>query len=452
MTVFLFALTVYFFLASFKRTSLLYLLILGTAVGLLFNVRPNAVVLFPIMPLLIILALRKKDKQVREMATAFVLYTVGLCLSLSPFLVRNYRIANQWAVGPTQSGFNLYLGNNLANPDPYYRPVPFASSSPRVQGIHFTVEASRRIGKKLSPQEASTYWYREVLRIAGENPGAFFRKLWLKTLVFFNQFEAGDHYHIGYTANFVPFFKLPFPSLWLMLPLGLAGMSVTLLESRKSLALGLILFAYGATLVVFFCNTRYRLLLVVGLIPFAVIGVERFWFFIKIRNWQKIALYAAIGASFFVIEFLPVRATDDLSAYYNTHAIVLRSRKSVEEAMQYWEKSSRMDKPFSALSNLSLAGRYLRRKEINKAMGYLNKISEDSFAAAPKYELIGDIWMRRAQVEKAISAYTRCLEINSAQLRVRKKLISIYRKINPEKARVALKELKYIEFFYNSPY
>ena len=93
----------------------------------------------------------------------------------------------------------------------------------------------------------------------------------------------------------------------------------------------------------FFCNTRYRLPLAVGLIPFAVIGVERLWLFIKIRNWQTVALYITISAGFFLIEFLPVRATDDLSAYYNTHAIVLRSRGSMEEALQYLFRAIRTE-------------------------------------------------------------------------------------------------------------
>lgn len=53
--------------------------------------------------------------------------------------------------------------------------------------------------------------------------------------------------------------------------------------------------------------------------------------------------------------------------------------------------------------------------------------NENSFAAVPRYELMGDLWMRRAQIEKAVAAYKRSLKINSAQLRVRKKLISIYK-------------------------
>jgi 4-amino-4-deoxy-L-arabinose transferase-like glycosyltransferase len=142
--VFLFVLTVYFFLATFKRISLLTLFLLGIAAGLLFNVRPNAAVLIPLMPLLIIFSWNKQETSVKTLAAALVLFVVGLGLVLSPFVIRNYLVANQLAMGPSQSGFNLFLGNNLANPDPYYRPVPFANTSPRVQGIQFTVEASRR--------------------------------------------------------------------------------------------------------------------------------------------------------------------------------------------------------------------------------------------------------------------------------------------------------------------
>lgn len=450
--VFLFLLTVYFFLASFKRISLLTLFLLGLAAGLLFNVRPNAAVLIPLMPLLIIYSWNRQETPARQLAAALVLFVVGLGLVLSPFLIRNYLVANQFAMGPSQSGFNLYLGNNLANPDPYYRPVPFAQTSPRVQGIQFTVEASRRQNKQLTSSEASSYWSSEVIRMARQNPGAFARKMTQKTLVLFNQFQAGDHYNISFISKFVPFFKFPLPDLWLILPLGLTGLSMTFLNSRKSFALGLLLLTYGGTLIIFFCNTRYRLPIAVALIPLAVIGIERLVQFVATRNTKQIALWTFVCTGFVILEFLPVRATDDMTAYYNTHGLVLSARGSAEEAMQYWETSSQMEKPFSAFANISLAARYLEKQRLDEAETYLDKIPEDSFAAASKYEIVGDIAMARENVDTAISAYLSSLEINSAQLNVQRKLIKIYEKTHPDRVKTTDAELRYMESFYDSEF
>lgn len=84
MAVFFFALTVYFFLASYERNSPTLILFLGIAAGFLLNVRPNSMVLIPIMPLLILLARRKQGTPARAMTAAFVLYVAGLGLALSP--------------------------------------------------------------------------------------------------------------------------------------------------------------------------------------------------------------------------------------------------------------------------------------------------------------------------------------------------------------------------------
>ena len=448
LSVFLFALAIYLFVAVLNKYSMIKLLILGIAAGLMLNVRPNFVVITPLILLITLLSLSRKGAYKKSFFTALMLFIVGLSISISPFMVRNYRVSGNFALTTSQTGFNLYLGNNLQNSDPYYRPVPFASSSPFVQGVQFTIEASRRTHKKLSPQEASSYWSREVLTIALEQPAAFIWKLFQKTLVFFNQFEAGDHYHIGFISDFVGFFKFPFLSLWLILPFGMAGMAVSCVRPEKSLALFSTFLLYALTLIIFFTTTRYRLPLLVILIPFAVIGINYLNSFIKNGQFKNIAIYSSIAIAFFIVEFLPVRGAGDMTAYYNTHAIILDSKGFRDEAIGYWEKSSKMNKPFSAFANLALAGKYFTKGEIAKTIYYLDKIPENSFAAASKYEMTGDMLVHRGQIDKAIAAYQRSLEINSGQRRPRLKLIRIFDNIDRERALQEKEKLQYISSFY----
>ena len=108
-----------------------------------------------------------------------------------------------------------------------------------------------------------------------------------------------------------------------------------------------------------------------------------------------------------------------------------------------------MDKSYSAFANLSLAKHYLTKGDTDKAIGYLNKITDDSFASAPKHERMGDVMLRRGQVKKAMSAYKRSLEVNSGLRRPRQKLIRIYRKMDPEEAKTEYEKLKYILSFYD---
>lgn len=449
LSLFLFALTIYLFVAILNKKSIVKVFLLGIAAGLMLNVRGNFVIILPLILFVIFLNLYKNKSSLKILTAHLAVYIVGLSIAISPFMVRNYLVSGEIAPSTSHSGFNLYLGNNLQNPDPYYRPVPFASSSPFEQGVQFTIEASRRANKKLSSQEASSYWTYQVIKEALERPAAFLWKIFQKALVFFNRFEAGDHYNIGFISSFVPFFRLPFFSFWLILPFGMAGMAANIARSRKSLAVCSIFFLYAFTLITFYTSMRLRAPMLIILIPFAVMGITNILSYIRNRQFNRIVIYTAIAAVFFVIEFLPVQGTNDITAYYNTHAIILDSKGFEDEAIEYWEKSSRMNKPFSAFANLCLVEKYYRKGDVQKAAYYLDKIPDDSFAAASRYELIGDIMLHEGKVKKAISAYKKSLEINSGQRKTRLKLIKIYDKTDKKKASEEYEKLKYISSFYN---
>jgi 4-amino-4-deoxy-L-arabinose transferase-like glycosyltransferase len=449
LALFLFALTIAFLLSALDKNSLMKTALMGISAGFLMNVRPNAIVIIPFIPLFLLWSGWKSKKSPRFLMTTFLLYAIGLFTALSPFIIRNYRVAGEFVLSTTQTGQNLYYGNNPDSDAPYYRPAPFASSSPFEEGVQFSIEASRRQGKKLTHKEASSYWTGEVIKMALESPGSFFWKLIRKILALFNRFESGDHYHIGFMSNFIGFFKFPFLSLWMVLPFGIAGMVIDGFESRKSLAVTTVFCLYGLTLVVFFISTRLRLPLLIILIPFAVKGARHLYLFIKEKPPIGTRLYVTFVIVFFVVEFLPVRATGDMTPYYNTHALILDSKGLRENAMSYWEKSSQMNRGFSVYANISLASRYFGKRNIDKAFSYLKKIPDQSFAAAHKYELLGDIMMQQELVEKAVQAYERSLGINSGQKKVLLKLLLIYGKIDERKAEKTHEQLKYVSSFYN---
>ena len=444
----LFALTAFMLLDAIGKRGLIPTGLLGLAMGLLLHVRPNAVVLIPCLILLIVWNRYQNGDGLRTAAAHFGLCLLGLWIAVAPFVIRNYIVAGEFAVTTSQAGFNLYIGNNLGNPDPYYRPVPFASSSPFEQGIHFTVEASRRTGQTLSSTEASDYWTKETFHQSIADPLAFAGKVAQKSLVLVNQFDACDHYDIGFVSDFAKFFKLPFFSFWFVFPLGMAALAFRLFHDRKARALGLILAIYAATLVIFFTNARYRLPMLAILIPYAALGGIELVETLRRCEFRRAGIFAAAVLAFTVVEFLPIRATDDRTAYFNTHAIILHSRGFENEAIPYWRQSSDMKRPYSAFANISLAHKCFQRGLIQEGYGYLARIPESSFAAAAKYELKGDILFRQQKTGEAIQAYERSLAINSGQRRVLSKLIQIHQKRDPRKAVALEAQLKYISTFY----
>lgn len=421
---------------------------LGISAGLLLNVRPNAVALVPVILVILLWYFYQDGFLPKRLLLSAMVYGLGLAAAVSPFVIRNYVVANQAALTTTQTGFNLYLGNALQNPDPYSRPAPFAISSPFEQGIQFTIEASRRVGRKLTPGEASEYWTAEIFRQAVADPLAFARKTGQKILAVVNRFEACDHYDIEFMSHYAKIFQMPFLCFSVIFPPAMLGM-LTAWKNKKARALGVILLCYSATLVIFFTNGRYRLPMAAILIPFAALGFATLYREARNKLLLPFARHAAFCAFFVAVTFFPVQASDDVTAYYNTHAIILLSKGYEKEAMTFWKKSSEMNRPFSDFANLSLAGLYYRSGKLAYGNAYLNKISDDSFAAAYKYKMLGEVFARGKNPYAAIAAFEKSLSINSGQRQTRLQLINLYQISDPEKAGQEKERLKYIESFYD---
>ncbi len=445
LSVLLFASVVYLTIAIISRGSITKTVLSGISIGLLLNVRPQCIVIIPFLPLMLFWNNLKRSVSLKTHIISVGIFVAGFSIAVSPFLIRNYLVAGEVALTTSQSGFNLYQSNKVDRPGP----VGFAVTSPFAQGIQFTIEASRRVGKKLSSREASSYWKKETLKIVMEHPWRLLKKSLRKTVVFFQKFQLTDHYCIGFMSGFMPFFKIPFPGFGLIMPFGMAGMAVCFLANRKVKVMTLIFFLYASTHILFFTVTRYRLPLLVILIPLAVAGIERLVHYIKEKQLKRTCLYVVFVAVFFIIGLLPVRRTDDYTAYYNGHAILLNRKGFGDEAKRYWEKSSEMKGLYSDFANLSLARKYLLEKGLEKAAVYLGKISDESFAAAQKYDLTGDMMMLKKRIGSAVSCYEKSLEINSGQTGPRKKLVRIFSRIDKQRAKKEYEKLKYISSFYD---
>jgi tetratricopeptide (TPR) repeat protein len=393
-------------------------------------------------------AIYRENSSMIKGSIMFISFLVGLTIALLPFALRNYMVSGEFVLTTHQAGFNLYLGNNLDNPDPYYRPVPFATSYPPHQGIQFTIEASRRAGQKLSSAQASSYWIGEVVSVALTRPMDFMWKLWTKSLALLNRFEAGDHYNIDFMSQFAAFFRLPLPDLSVILPLGLAGLATTGFASRPAIGASIAAMVYGITLIIFFTNDRYRLPLLTLLIPFAVIGLEHLRAQMKQARLKSIAIYTGCLIFFAIVECLPINGTDDVTIYYNTHGLLLERKGANKEAIASWETSSSMNKPSSAFANLYLARKYLAKKDLETARSYLGMIPDSSFVAAWKYEVIGELLLSQGHIAEAVTAYERSLAINSGERGPRAKLINIFDRIDRDRARQEQEALRYISSFY----
>lgn len=446
--VFLFSLTALLLANAMTGNRLRSFFLLGLATGLLNATRENTIVFSVIILSLLLWTHFQSSKPLKRFASQGGIFIVGLLLALTPFMVRNYLTAGELVLTTHQGGFNLYLGNRLDTMNPYYRPAPFASSNADELELHFRIEASRRLGHLVSPGESERYWVQQVVDSAVANPAAFAAKQTYKLLALLNPAEAGDHYDIDFLSQFATFFAFPFPSFGLIMPLGVAGLILKSTSSRAQLGVALLLVGYLLALLPFHINGRYRLPFAVMLLPFVFICAEHL-----VHSVQKRHLAGSAGCILLIglsgaTGLLPVPGANDRTAYLNIHAWVLSQADKEKEALGYWEQSAALDGTFSAFANLSLARHAWLQLTTDKALSYLSKISDDSFAAATKHEILGDIWRRQGRVIEALLEYERSLEINYGKLRVRQKRVELLEGVDKERAISESRELDAMRSLY----
>ena len=432
--VFLFSLTALLLAKAMTGNRLWSFFLLGLATGLLNATRENTIVFSVIILSLLLWTHFQSCEPLKRFASQSGIFIVGLLLALTPFMVRNYLAAGELILTTHQGGFNLYLGNRLDTMSPYYRPAPFASSNADELEIHFRIEASRRLGHSVSPGESERYWIQQVIDSAVANPATFAAKQTYKLLALLNPAEAGDHYDIEFLSQFATFFAFPFPSFGLIMPLGVAGLILKSTSSRVQLGIALLLVGYTLALLPFHINGRYRLPFTIMLMPFVFICIEHLVDYSRkphlARGAGCILLISLLGST----ELIPVPGANDPTTYLNIHAWVLSQADKEEEAIAYWEQSSSMEGTFSAFADLSLARHALLLQATDKALSHLSKISENSFAAATKHELLGDIWRKQGRTNEALSEYERSLEINYGKVQVRRKLVELLENVDKERA------------------
>jgi hypothetical protein len=426
-------------------------------VGLLLNVQGNAVVLIPAalgcLGLELLLRRRELPQASRwsGLPVAAVLlgaYLLGLALGTAPFALRNYRVAGEFVLTTPQSGFALYAGNRLGNPDPYFRPVPFAIPDPSEQMIQMTIEAGRRQGRTLSVAAASTFWARETLRELADRPGQAVGKLLQKTLAVFHRSETCDHYHLGFVSGFVPFLRLPLLAFWGIFPFSMAGALLAARHSRPARYLLVLAASYAGTLILFYPGARFRLPVVAVLLPLAAVGIHAAVAALRAGEARRLGAPAVACLLAAVVQFLPLRAADDLAAFSNTHAILLHERGRTREAIPYWRNAAELNQPYSAFANLALAGLSLNARDLGAATRSVQQIPDDSFAAALKHDLWGDIHVVEGRADLAAGAYERALALNSGLRATREKLIQVYDRLDPGKAAAERERLRVIAAFY----
>ncbi len=223
-----------------------------------------------------------------------LLALASLALALLPFCLYSLSRAGHFSPFSPYGGLSLYEGNNPRAFGTYTRVV---GSEDRMEKRldDMAAEASRQLGRPVGPYEADSFFRMRALSFALENPGRFLVLEAKKLYLLLTPAETYDLYDMGLERRFLPLLRLLFGGWWLILPLSLTGAAALLRDPearRAAMPFTVSALCQIAILLVFFINSRYRLLLVPALAPFFGAGAALLSEKARARRFRDLALAA----------------------------------------------------------------------------------------------------------------------------------------------------------------
>jgi tetratricopeptide (TPR) repeat protein len=374
----------------------------GIILGFSAITRPNVLVFVPIVWLWIFVVFRKK-KTLKVIFTYSASFLLGSILIISPVTLRNIIAGGDTVMIASQGGINFYIGNN-ENADG----VSAIFYKEDWQYRDFQQMAERETGKSLKPSDISNFYYRKGVDFYLKNPSSAFRLLVKKLYLFWNRFEISNNQNIYFFSRYSSLIRILPLGFWLVGPLGLAGMILSMLalkrsrkvhsgkiaDRRKRILLPILFtLSYMASVVMFFVTARFRLPVIPLLIIFSGFSLE--WFFERLRE-KEVSL-----VRMFLLILVPFVLLTNSNAYH------LR----VGDFSQ---------------AHFSLGNVYLKEGKLDLALKEFNSV----LALNPRYNRAhlnrGMVFFRRGDLDQAEKEFLAELELNPNEAKAYNNLSAIY--------------------------
>ncbi|MEY2784609.1 MAG: hypothetical protein RL277_813 [Planctomycetota bacterium] len=228
---------------------------LGLACGLAAIVRPNILLLTPLLGLWILLRGRNPwSARLRLTGLA----ALGLSLPILPITLVNGLEGRDWTLISTQGGVNLWIGNNPES-NGQTAVVP-GTRADWWGGYHDAIAQAQTLeGRALKGSEVSDHYVRRVRAWWLAEPLAALKLMLHKLRLFCAGAELGNNQDEDFFAlHFGPVLRWLPLGWWFLLPLGVLGLWWSRARWSELFALHGFVIVYSATIVLFFVNARFR--------------------------------------------------------------------------------------------------------------------------------------------------------------------------------------------------
>jgi len=268
----------------------------GVILGLSAIARPNILIVAPALLVWIVLVVRRSGAGWRGGMLHSLAFAIALLAPILPVTARNMISGDDCVLIASQGGVNFYIGNNPRS-DGITAVVPGTPSDWWGGYQAPSAMAMRALGHKPKPSEVSEYFFAESVRFWKTQPVQALEIVAAKIRYFFCRQEfANNKCLYTFTSEFTPIVRWLPVGFWLVAPLGLLGLLVSLVggrsgrrreRSRLFPLWGFVVF-YTLSVVAFFVTARYRMPVVAILIVYASFAL---WWLIERIAVRKFATF-----------------------------------------------------------------------------------------------------------------------------------------------------------------
>jgi tetratricopeptide (TPR) repeat protein len=401
--------------------SLIYLLILpGTGksaalsvlAGLLFGITALAsssvIVFFFIFIVWTAVFLKRDDRaaaNILALAAAFFLVILAVA-------ARNYAVGKDPVPITSHSGISFYAGNNPGSSGSYFLPLELGRDVESTMRLS-KAAAEKAAGRPLKPSEVSSYWSDKALGHIKADPAWYISLLARKTYMFLWIPEIPEGLSVETVKKASALIRFSLPGA-LLIPLAIAGILAAARPfSAGKTVLYIFMFSQFAASVLYFTNSRYKMLFMPLVCLFAGTAVLKAFDLLKKKNAAPLFLGAAVCLSASALLSVKV-ASYSTEVIENLIGVSYAQKGDVMNAEKCFAKAISIN-PADPVSRYNLGTLYLGMKKFPEA----EKEFKEALRLNPDYpdahNNLGTIYLKTDRLAAALSHFRDSLRINPQQ-------------------------------------
>lgn len=376
----------------------------GLLLGLSALGRANVLFFLPFLILgIFLLGNDRRGRGVRGVPAMLAVF-LGLLVVITPVTVRNLVVGHDLVLITSNLGLNFFVGNNPDAPGYYEKP----------KGLDFSVDLSGSkiamvlTGRELKPSEVSRFWLQRALNFVKARPGAFLRLTLVKFWLFWNAYEIPQAEDFNFFKRFASVLRWPLLGFFVLGPLGLLGMSLSLRQWREAYFLLTFVLSLMAVTVLFFVLARYRLQVCPVLMVFAAYALVWLWGRLRAKKVLHLAFALLVLTPMVMLLNRPHPALNPARDQARAHTFLAKYHWIVEDDLQ--KASHELEQglssdPHLGETYLQLAKLRLEQDRVNETFDLWRKaVRMDSLVSAAHLN-VGNLYAQMGMWDMAIREY-----------------------------------------------